>query len=298
MITTLKDNELTVWEDFTLVDEESYNTQIIFGLIECTDKAKLVALNFSRYVGFNGTGYGEGTVDRGITEQEAFDTWSQSFDQQQQVLKRQLESLSIKELPQCVFDGLMLYFWATGKILYVYGNSDTYTLRKHIIDNNWDMVASMMVKSAFNKDYCIRAANILRLADYGKAKPRSWFRTQGIYHMRNLNERNQLDDAELRRARFAYYAETRKFLPFTPESNKRQIVKEYESTLITQQFTYTGNKVFTLSQVPSMTPVEKLEVSINGDLVQNEFDYTLNGPLLIVTRELNQDDIIISTIRI
>ena len=104
---------------------------------------------------------------------------------------------------------------------------------------------------------------------------------------------------ELKRARFAYYAETRQFLPFTPESNKRQIVKDYEKTLLSNKFVYDSTtNIFKLPKAPSMTPVEKLEVYINGDLVQNEYDYTVDGTSVIVTKPMEAQDIINTLIRI
>ena len=71
----------------------------------------------------------------------------------------------------------------------------------------------MIGRNTINNDKCKKAATVLRLADYGKNKNRTWMRTNGIQSMRDMNEKNMLDIDELKRARYAYYAETLKFLP-------------------------------------------------------------------------------------
>ena len=70
----------------------------------------------------------------------------------------------------------------------------------------------MIGRNTINNDKCKKAATVLRLADYGKNKNRTWMRTNGIHSMRDMNEKNMLDIDELKRARYAYYAETLKFL--------------------------------------------------------------------------------------
>lgn len=300
MISEIENINKTVWTDFTVIDEDLYNNEIAIEDLEMSEIGRLAALNFGMYVGYDGYGYGEfGNLTRGMTEQEAYNIWNEQFDKNQKLFKRQLKIYNLTEIPQSVYDGLMLYFWAVNKVHFVYANEEIYDMKEKISNKDWDTVASMIVRSNFNKEYCVRAATVLRLADYGKLKPRSWFRTRGIYNMRANNETDLFGLNELKRARFAYYAETRQFLPFTPESAKRQIVKEYEETLLTNKFVSDGlTTVFKLPKEPSMTPVEKLEVYINGDLVQNEYDYTLSGTQLIITKPLTQKDIINTIIRI
>lgn len=299
MITDIDTSLKTIWTDFTVLNEELFNNEIAIDEIEMSELGRLTALNFSIYVGYDGYGYGEGAVVRGITEQEAFNVWNKQFDRQQQIFKRQLKIYKLTEISQSVYDGLLLYFWAVNKTHFVYANEEIYDMKDKITNKDWDDVASIMMRSNFNREQCTRAATVLRLADYGKPKPRSWFRTRGIHLMRTNNETRLLAQNELKRARFAYYAETRQFLPYTPESNKRQIVKDYEKTLLSNKFVYNGSTtIFTLPETPSMKPVEKLEVYINGDLMQNEFDFTVDGTKLIITKELKDQDIINTLIRI
>ena len=81
--------------------------------------------------------------------------------------------------------------------------------------------------------------------------------------MRDINEKATLDTDQLRRARFAYYAETQKFLPFTPEGKQRQIVKDYNNTLIVQNFTFSGTSTFTLAKSARFLeeiPIESLSI--------------------------------------
>ena len=156
----------------------------------------------------------------------------------------------------------------------------------------------MIVNSTVNKDLCIKIATVLRLADYGKPKDRTWYRSRGVFNMRDINEKATLDTDQLRRARFAYYAETQKFLPFTPEGKQRQIVKDYNDTLIVQNFTFSGTSTFTLAKSVSMSPIEKLTVTINDNIQQHLFDFTIDGTTLTITESMNTGDLIKTTIKI
>jgi hypothetical protein len=116
--------------------------------------------------------------------------------------------------------------------------------------------------------------------------------------MRDQNEKNLLTDAQLKRARFAYYAETLKFLPFTPESIKRDIVKRYNQTLVNQTFTYSGSNTFTMDTSFSMDPIEKLEVRLNGEILDHLFDFTVSDLVVTITKSMTNGDIIRTQIKI
>ena len=107
-----------------------------------------------------------------------------------------------------------------------------------------------------------------------------------------------LNNDQLRRARFAYYAETKKFLPMTPEGLKRQIAKDYEETLINKTFTYSGANTFELEKIASVTPIQKLEVVVNDAVLQYEYDRTVSNFTLTISKSLNTVDIIQTTIKI
>lgn len=267
----------TVWSDFTVLNNTLYTTGIDSKNLIASDSCKLTALNFSRYVGFNGYAYGESAVSAGLTEQQAFDIWTIEFNKQQTFVQKQIISSGIRSLSQTVFDGLVILNWATGQVFYVDAVEGQYNLIKSIIANDIDTVASMIKRSNVNQDKCVRASNIMRLADYGSNKNRTWLRTNGIFNMRDQNEKFLLTDTEIKRARMAYYAETLKFLPFTPESLKRDIANKYNKTLIRQQFIYSGTKTFSLHKQPSMAPAEKLQVLVNGNILQHLFDFTLGS---------------------
>lgn len=298
---TISDYYKTVWTDFTVKDHMAYMSEILLSTLHASDKAILVGLNFSKYSGYNGTGYGEGSADRGITEQEAYNIWINSFETQQRVFRQQLKALDILQISQSVYDGLFLYYWATGKILEVSAAEGTYELRNLIIKKDWDTVSSMIMRSKINKKLCRIAATVLRLADYGKPKDRKWLRANGVYEMRSKNEIGAFSQAELLRVRFAYYAETLDFLPRIPDAKKPEIVREYNKTLITKQYRYDGTtKVFTLLKSPSMYPIEKLQVKINGNIVQQYYDFTVSGNELVITDSavLNLNDAIDTQIKI
>ena len=156
----------------------------------------------------------------------------------------------------------------------------------------------MIINSTVNKQLCVKVATILRLADYGKYKARKWYRANGIFKIRDFNEKGVLNNDQLRRARFAYYAETKKFLPMTPEGLRRQIAKEYEATLVNKTFTYSGTNTFELEKIASVTPIQKLEVVVNDAVLQHEYDWTVSNFTLTISKSLNTGDIIQTTIKI
>jgi hypothetical protein len=308
MLTEIPTYFNTIWTDYTIRDNDLYTLEIDINDVYASDSIILIALNLNAYTGYDNKGYGvKSTIDRGITEQESYDTWSQLFQTTQRTLKKQLLSLGtskssggITSLPQSVYDGMVLYYWITGTILTVTTNEGIYDTKDAILNKDWSKLASMMMRSNVYKQHCIRAATVLRLADYGTSKSRTWLRTNGIYKMRANNQIGLLNNDELRQARFAYYAETLDFLPLTPESIKRDIAKRYNETLIIQTFIANGTvNTFSLSKPASMDPVEKLQVKVNIDVIQHLFDYTITtGNILTISKELTAGDIISVTIRI
>jgi len=289
----------TVWTDFSIKDQTIYDTKIDIGDVSYSDNVRDVALNFHRYNAYNKSGYGESTFDRGVTEQEAYDNWIQTFNVQNRIVLKALIAVGVLKISQNVYDAFVLLNWTTGKTLTVQASEGIYDLKPALLDDDTTTLANMINRSTINKQKCNRVANILRLVDYGKPKNRSWLRTNGIYEMRTKNELGELTSDQLRAARFAYYAETLDFLPFTPEGIKRDIASKYKETLIQQTFTYDGNNnTFELFQTPSMMPVEKLSVYVNNEFIQHYYDYTLSGQVLTITKTININDIIKTTIKI
>ena len=302
MLTELQIYHKTNWEDYTVLDEDLYETEIYIDSVFASDTLVLVALNNFKYNGYNGKGYSVGTATRGITEEEAYNIWIEDFRRRERNLIRQLKSFGLNEISQSAFDGLLLYYLLAENFTIVYAMEGQYNLRDHIATKNWDTVASMILRDHANRQNSIRAATILRLADYGNPKNRGWLRANGIFEMRASNQIGLLSGDQLARARFSYYAETLEFLPLTPNSIKRDIAKRYEETLITQRWTYDGSTVnYSLSKTPAMSPVEKLEVKVNNNILQYEYDFTLSGNVFTIKTdsiELVTGDIISSKIRI
>ena len=292
----------TVWSDYVVKDETAYKTEIDLSLLTASSKAKDVALDFfDEYSGFDGTAYGEGTYATGLTEQQAYDNWLVTFNKQQSIVKKQLQQNPKlpNAYPQSVFDGLVLLNWATGKVFTVTAIEGIYDLLDGLRLKDFDIVASMLMRSNKNKSLCVKCATILRLADYGKPKTRLWQRTNGIHKMRDKNEKDVLDTNLLKRARFSYFAETGNFLPFSPESANRNVVREYEKQVVVKNYTFDGTvTTFTLEKSPSMEPSEKLEVTINGLVQQHLFDFTVIGNQLSILKTMNTGDIIATTIKI
>jgi len=299
MIQTVPTYFQVIWEDFKVKDQTVYDTQIDIGLLNASESAELFALNYSRYNGSTGFGYGESTFNRGCTEQEAYEAWILNFNKKQSEFKSQIKNIITTTLSQNMYDALMLTYYTTGNFLKITAPEGTYDTKDAITNKDIDTLANIIQRSKINPDKCKAIAKILRLVDYGKNKDRSWLRLDGIYKMRTNNELGLLNSQQLKYARFAYFAETLKFLPFTPEGLKREISKQYKATLINQTFTADGSTTeFKLLKSPAITPVEKLSVLINGDIVQHLFDFTIDGVTLKITKSLIANDIISTQIKI
>ena len=299
MSTTVDRKFQIVWSDFTVKDDSLYSTQLDLTNITASQSAKDLCLNFfDNYSGFNRTAYGEGVFSIGLTEQEAYDYWLEVFNDNQALAKKQLVNAGIKTMSQSVYDGLILLYWVTRKVLNVTHAEIEYQLTIPLKQQKYDIVADMIFNSSINQSLCKICATVLRLADYGKPKSRTWQRTNGIFKMRDFNEKGILNTDQIRRARFSYYAETLKFLPFTPEGLQRQIVKEYDETIVTQSFTYSGTNTFLLQRAPSMSPSEKLSVFINDAVQQHFYDFTINDFTLTISKTMTAGDIVRTIIRI
>jgi len=305
MSTEIERRFQTVWSDYIIKDTVSYNTEIDLNLLTASTSAISTALTFfDSYSGYDTTAYGEDQYTTGLTEQQAYDNWISSFNKQQIIVKKQLIQNSIKQpevipgLPQCVYDGLVLYHWATGKVFNVDADESLYEMLPFFKNNDYDTIANMMMRSNVNRKLCIKAATVLRLADYGHSRSRLNFRTNGIHNMREQNELDSLDSTEIRRARFAYFAETGSFLPFSPESTQRDVVRAYNQTLVKKTFIFDATSVFKLEKPASMTPVEKLAVTINDNIQQHLYDFTVVDDQLTISKSMVAGDIITAIIKI
>lgn len=309
-LTEIEEFYKTIWDDFTVKDQVRYETPIAIETVFVSLEAELVALNFGRYSAYNFTGYGESKFIRGVTEQEAYNSWIGYFRKAENNFKKQLRSIGVESIPQAAYDGLFIYYWSTMNFLTIKASEGQYSTREVILSKDWDNLASIIMRSIFNKQKARIAATIIRLSDYGFNKDRSWMRANGIFNMRTANEQGNLNEEQTKAARFAYFAETLKFLPFTPEGTKRAIANRYRETLREQQFTYdtsviqsgieydAGIPTITLTVTPSIDPIEKLLVKINGVIKQQYYDYTLDGPRLTIITSLITGDIIQTTVKI
>ena len=299
MTTVIDERYKREWDDYVVKDTTNYETSLDVTNLNASEQARTVALGFFRnYSGFDQTAYGEGNYTTGLTEQQAHDLWKESFNNQQALAKKQIINSGITTIPACVYDALILFHWTTGKIAYVSQGDTRYNLLEVIRLADYSTAADMIINSTVNKQLCVKVATILRLADYGKYKTRKWYRANGIFKIRDFNEKGVLNNDQLRRARFAYYAETKKFLPMTPEGLRRQIAKEYEATLVNKTFTYSGTNTFELEKIASVTPIQKLEVVVNDAVLQHEYDWTVSNFTLTISKSLNTGDIIQTTIKI
>ena len=299
MLTQVPEFFQTVWEDYTIKDQTLYDTKIDVLSLDVSDTCRDLALSFSQYNAYSGIGYGESNFTRGVTEQEAFEDWSITWNNEKKKILTLLKNFNIFKITQNQYDGIVLFNWITGSANTVSASEGEYDLANSIKLQQWNTVANMIKRSKINKLKADIASKIIGLADYGSYRDRIWLRTQGIYKMRQQNELKALDSENLKRARFAYFAETGNFLPFTPEGIKRDIVNKYNDTLIEKRYTADGStKTFTLTKSPSVYPVEKIKVLVNAKMIQLYFDYTVSGDTLTMKKDIVNGDIIDVTIKI
>lgn len=299
MLTQVPEFFQTVWEDYTIKDQTLYDTKIDVLSLDVSDTCRDLALSFSQYNAYSGIGYGESNFSRGVTEQEAFEDWSIIWNNEKKKILTLLKNFNILKITQNQYDGIVLFNWITGSVNTVSASEGEYDLSNSIKLQQWNTVANMIKRSKINKSKADIASKIIGLADYGSYRDRIWLRTQGIYKMRQQNELKALDSENLKRARFAYFAETGNFLPFTPEGIKRDIVNKYNDTLSEKRYTADGStNTFTLTKSPSVYPVEKIKVEVNAKIIQLYFDYTVSGDTLTITKDLVNGDIIDVTIKI
>ena len=290
MLTDVQNLFKVVWDDFVVQDKTVYDTQLDIANVTSSETVELTALNFHRYNGYSGVGYGESNFDRGITEQEAYDDWILTWNREQSKFKKQLIGLGLNSVSQSMYDSLVMLHWVTGKFLNVQADEGIYDTRDAIVRKDTDLLANMITRSQVNRSKCRIAANIVRLVDYGPSKNRAWIRQNGIYSMRRNNEVGLLDEQQLQRARFAYFAETGNYLPYTPEGRKREISKLYTSLVTTQIYTAGGNTQFTLQKEVSMYPKEKLLVQLQGQPLQHLYDFTVEGRILTISKTMQATD--------
>ena len=299
MLTQVPEFFQTVWEDYTIKDQTLYDTKIDVLSLDVSDTCRDLALSFSQYNAYSGIGYGESNFTRGVTEQEAFEDWSITWNNEKKKILTLIKNFNILKITQNQYDGIVLFNWITGSASKVSASEGEYDLANSIKLQQWNTVANMIKRSKINKSKADIASKIIGLADYGSYRDRIWLRTQGIYKMRQQNELKALDSENLKRARFAYFAETGNFLPFTPEGIKRDIVNKYNDTLSEKRYTANGStNTFTLTKSPSVYPVEKIKVEVNAKIIQLYFDYTVSGDTLTITKDLVNGDIIDVTIKI
>lgn len=294
-LTSVSQRYDTNWYDFDISDEDLYFNEIFINDISLTDDVKNIILNFERYTGYDKKAYGISVdIDRGITEQESYEYWLDAVQKKNALFKNQIKALGLTNISQSVYDGLFLYYWFSGKLVEVEALEGIYDLREYIIKKDWDTVASMIIRCYTVKEKAIEAAKILRLAFYKRFKSRRWLRQQGVFKIRDRNSLfkfGTFTEEEKRRARFAYYAETKTFLPKTPEGIKRDIVNRYAETLSVNIYTWDGSTTeYEIFKAPSLYPIEKLQVFVNNDIIQHLYDYTIDGTVVTLTNTANYNE--------
>ena len=128
MLTQVPEFFQTVWEDYTIKDQTLYDTKIDVLGIDVSDTCRDLALSFSQYNAYSGIGYGESNFTRGVTEQEAFEDWSITRNNEKKKILTLIKNFNIVKITQNQYDGIVLFNWITGSARVIIKYSDFTTV--------------------------------------------------------------------------------------------------------------------------------------------------------------------------
>lgn len=171
-------------------------------------------------IGYNLT---EGIDSDGLTETEAYNIWIKKFKEKERAFKK---IFVLDKLTQSQYDGLLSMYYFTNDWTSVGTDIRKFKLYDDIKNRKWEYVATAMSHSGVDRILRQNEAKIIMLADYGVEKERILIKEQGLQDIVKHYPTRLLDDRSRAQAEYVYYAETKRFLPKTPESRKRILAKQ------------------------------------------------------------------------
>ena len=255
MAKTLDPLLLKDYTDFT--KDPLYNSaEIAFADLQLSDKGLNFMLGQERYRGhryWNGTEYVMGynykgdAFPNGITETNAYKLFVSDVKSTQVKLKNNLRK-EPEFMLQHQWDALVSFYYNTGSIEFTEIEGTRYDLIYHIKNLNEDNVASLILTDARNNPRRTLESSLYKLGSYGKPKPRSWLRNDGIqwvrqnYHTKLVDKNGLVDKVAQEQAQYSYYKEVKKFIAGTTEIERRKLMNilDKEASLIQDQNTETS----------------------------------------------------------
>ena len=243
------------YTDFT--NDPSYNSsQILFTDLRISDRGLNFMLGQERYRGhryWNGNEYVMGynykgdAFPNGITETNAYKLFLTDVKSAEIKLKNSLRK-EPESMLQHHWDALVSFYYSTGSIEFTEIEGTRYDLIYHIKNLNEDTVASLILTDGRNSVRRTLESSLYRLGSYGKPKPRSWLRNDGIqwirqnYNTKLIKKDGSVDKIAQEQAQYAYYKEVKKFINGTTEIEKRKLMNilDKEASLIQDQNTETS----------------------------------------------------------
>ena len=217
----------------------SFNSsQILFNDLRLSDRGINFMLGQERYRGhryWNGKKYLIGynyegdSFSNGITETNAYKLFLSDDRKAEIKLKNKLKRLP-ETMLQHQWDALVSFYYDTGSIEITKIDNQEYDLLTHILNENFDNVGSLILTDGRKAARRTLESNLYMLGSYGKPKPRSWLRNDGIQWIRQnyltklLDKNGSVDKIAQQQAQYAYYKEVKKFIVGTTEIERQKLM--------------------------------------------------------------------------
>lgn len=227
----INEKNLVEFDLFPVRDLSLVNDKVLLKNLEASDALLNFVLRQNSWSAYNyidkdGVGrIGYGTTKNldsvGLTEKQSYSDWIDDFKIKE---KRFKKVLPVDKLSQTQYDGLLSLYYHTSTVNHTGSYVRQFEIFDYIKQDNWQYLATALVLSGNNRLLRQGEARIIMLGDYGKNKDRSLLKEAGLQKIRKQYP-ERLTELQQRQAEYVYYAETKRFLPKTPHSRQRQIVK-------------------------------------------------------------------------
>lgn len=269
------------YTDFT--NAPTYNSaQILFANLEISSDGLSFMLGQERYRGhryWNGNEYVMGynykgdAFPNGITETNAYKLFVSDVKMSEIKLKKVLRDLP-ETMLQHQWDALVSFYYSTGSIEFTEIEGTRYDLIYHIKNLNEDNVASLILTDGRNNPRRTLESGLYKLGSYGRPKPRSWLRNDGIqwvrqnYNTKLVDQNGLVDKVAQEQAQYSYYKEVKKFIAGTTEIERRKLMNilDKEASLIQDQNTETSQYTVQTTTADQYAGITKTTVTTTSNV--------------------------------
>lgn len=155
-----------------------------------------------------------------LEESDAYAFWIENFKDKERAFKK---FFPLDTLTQTQYDAMVSLHFFTGAWDKVGTEIAKFDLRTHIMNREWDYVATALVNNGQDRLRTQSEAKIMMLGNYGRHTPRTMLKSKGVQLIRGEYPR-QKDAISKQQCEYIYYVEQRRFLPGITQSRMRQIV--------------------------------------------------------------------------